>query len=502
MAFYKDLKDQQMLFPLNIRDLIPENHICFLVDELIQNMNLSEFEKKYEGAGHPAYHPKLMLKLLILGIIDGVRSSRKLAKNARENVVYMYLAGLLKPDFRTISDFRKNNIELIRIAFQEIVRYAKDLGMVSLGYVCIDGTKIKANASNNSAIRKGDLPELKEFIKKEIEEGIKVDEAEDEIYGDRNIDELPDNLTRKTIVKRVKEKYHSGDESKKDSIKTQIQKVEKESEKAESAISFTDPECRFMQNSKNVIEFSYNPQVTVDSSFGIVISNDVTSGANDTDNLQPQIQLAENNIGELPEGTKIIADNGYYSSKNLKFLKSRGLDGYIPDQTDSKRMKGNKVNDSSPFSKENFRYAADGDFYICPNNHKLTFRFEYLDIDRNRNVRVYKGTHCKQCPDLKKCARNSRDGRVIKNYEGMELERLKMKEKMSTEYGRHIYQTRKKVVERIFGHIKCNLGFREFLLRGLEKVKIEFSLACIASNLRRIWNYLGACTGKTGSMTG
>jgi transposase len=123
MAFYKDLKDQELLLPLNIRDLISENHICFLVDEIIHKMDLSEFEKRYEGAGYPAYHPKMLLKLLILGMIEGIRSSRKIAKNARENVVYMYLAGLLKPDFRTISDFRKNNLNLVMLSFQPYLPY-------------------------------------------------------------------------------------------------------------------------------------------------------------------------------------------------------------------------------------------------------------------------------------------------------------------------------------------------------------------------------------------
>jgi transposase len=500
MVFYKDLKDQQLLLPLNIRDLIPENHICFLVDEIIQNIDVSDFEKKYDGAGHPAYHPKIILKLLILGMIEGIRSSRKISKNARENVVYMYLAGLLKPDFRTISDFRKNNLNLVKLSFQEIVNYARDIGMVSLGHICIDGTKIKANASNNSALGKDEFSELKELIQKELEEGIKVDENEDEIYGDKNIDELPDNITRKTIVERVREKYRSGDKNKKDRIKTQIQKVEIEMENTESAISFTDSESRFMPNNDFGKKFSFNPQVAVDSLCGIIISSDVTSEATDRNNLQPQIIQAEENVGQLPEGTKITADNGYYSSKNLKFLLSKGLDGYIPDLNASIRMKGKEIKDGGPFSKEKFNYDFDGDFYICPNNQKLKFRFEYLDITTNRNVRKYWGTSCKQCPDKKICAKKSREGRVIKNYEGMEYERLKMKEKMSTEYGKHIYHTRKKVVERIFGHIKANIGFREFLLRGRKGAKIEFNLACIASNLRRIWNYIGECDGKTSSV--
>jgi len=124
--------------------------------------------------------------------------------------------------------------------------------MVSLGHICIDGTVIKANASNHSAIKKDEFSELKELIQKELEEGIKVDEAEDEIYGDKNIDELPDNITRKTIVERVREKYRSGDKNKKDKIKTKIEKIETEMENTESAISFTDPESRFMPNSDRV----------------------------------------------------------------------------------------------------------------------------------------------------------------------------------------------------------------------------------------------------------
>lgn len=487
MAFYKDLKDQELLLPPNIRDIIPENHICFLVDEIVQKMDLSDYEKQYKRAGHPAYHPKLLLKLLILGMVDGIRSSRKIARNAKENVVYMYLAGLLKPDFRTINEFRKNNLELVRLAFQEVVRYAKDLGMVSLGHISIDGTKIKANASNNSAVKKDELPDLNEIIQREIEEGIKVDEAEDETYGDKNTDELPDGITRKTIVERVRDKYQAGDEGRKDKIKKQIDKVQEESEKADSAISFTDPDCRFMPNSKNVTEYSYNPQVAVDSSFGIIISSDVTSEATDKNNLQPTINQVEENMGELPEGTKVSSDNGYYSSLNLKFLKEKRLDGYIPDLNTSTRMKGIEVK-INPFSKENFRYDPDEDCFICPNDSRLKFRFEYLDITKNGNVRKYWGNDCKQCPDMKKCTKNYREGRVIKDYEGMEIERLKMKEKMSTAEGKHVYHIRKKVVECVFGHIKGNLGFREFLLRGKEKVKIEFNLACIASNLRRIWN--------------
>jgi ABC-2 type transport system ATP-binding protein/transposase len=206
--------------------------------------------------------------------------------------------------------------------------------------------------------------------------------------------------------------------------------------------------------------------------------------------IKPQIKQAEENIGTLPEGMKVSADNGYSSSKNLKFMKEKRLDGYIPDEKRAAILNRKEGKSEKPFSKENFEYDPVEDCFICPNEKILTFRFEYLDITKNRNVRIYKGTNCKQCPDRKNCSNNSRDGKVIKNYEGMEMERRKMADKMLSREGALIYQTRKKVVECIFGHLKRNLGFREFLLRGIKGAKIEFNLACIASNLRKIWNFL------------
>ena len=493
MTFYKDLKDQQLLLPPNIHDLIPKNHICHLVDKIIQNMDLTEIEKRFEGAGHPAYHPKIILKLLILGQVDGIRSSRIIAKNARENVVYMYLAGLLQPDFRTISDFRKNNLELVKSSFQEVVRFAKDLGMISLGHICIDGTKIKANASNYSAVTKDDFSKLKELIEKELEEGIKVDEEEDRIYGDKNIDELPDNIFDKTIAEKLKERYNSGSKEQKEKIKKKVEKIEKEIEKSDCAISATDPESRFMPNNKKIFEYSYNSQITADSSFGIIISNDVNSEIRDVNQLQPQIKQVEENVGKIPEGMKVIADYGYSSSKNLKFMKENGLDGYIPDEKRTSAL-NRKVKTENPFSKENFEYVPERDIFICPNNHELTFRGQYYDKKLRKNIHRYRTDKCKKCPDQSKCTKN-KDGRIVRDIEGMETERREMADKMLSREGALIYQTRKKVVECIFGHLKRNLGFREFLLRGIKGAKIEFNLACIASNLRRMWNFLNGFSG-------
>jgi len=147
MAYIPSYKDQSWLLPPAIDDLIPEDYICFLVETLVEAQDYSHFDLQYSGAGHPAYHPRILVKLLVMGILDRVRSSRRLARNARENVVYMYLAEKLMPDFRTISDFRKNNPGLIKDVFRHTVRLAREEGMLDLNHLSTDGSKVKANAS-------------------------------------------------------------------------------------------------------------------------------------------------------------------------------------------------------------------------------------------------------------------------------------------------------------------------------------------------------------------
>src|SRR4030065_2441235 len=148
MAYIQSYKEHRWLLPPSIEDLIPEDHICFLVEGLIDSLDYTNFNIKYSGAGHPAYHPRILLKLLIMGVLDRVRSSRRLARNARENVVYLYLSEKIAPDFRTISDFRKNNPDLVKEVFKHTVKFAKEENLLDLSHLSTDGSKVKANASN------------------------------------------------------------------------------------------------------------------------------------------------------------------------------------------------------------------------------------------------------------------------------------------------------------------------------------------------------------------
>jgi transposase len=198
MAYIQSNKGQPWLLPPKIEELIPEDHVCYLVESLVDSLDYTTFDIKYSGAGHPAYHPSILLKLLIMGVLDRVRSSRRLSRNARENIVYMYLAEGLAPDFRTISDFRKDNPRLVKEVFKQTVSFAKEEGLLDLSHLSTDGSKVKANASNRRVLTKEELSVLKRFVDVELEEWAKEDEREDREYGElRGSDQLSGQSKKK-----------------------------------------------------------------------------------------------------------------------------------------------------------------------------------------------------------------------------------------------------------------------------------------------------------------
>jgi transposase len=173
MVFIKSSKNEVWTLPPNIRDLIPSDHICYLVECFVDEMDFSEFEIKYDGSGHPAYHPCIMCKILIQSMLDRVRPSRAIARNVRENIVYMYLAENLHPDFRTISDFRKENEKLIAEAFKNTIKAAKYLGVIGLEQLSTDGSMVKASASKNSTVMEDVLRVVGEYVNNELKKGLK-----------------------------------------------------------------------------------------------------------------------------------------------------------------------------------------------------------------------------------------------------------------------------------------------------------------------------------------
>lgn len=321
MAFIES-KNQFWTLPPDIRDLIPSDHICYLVESFVDEMDFSEFEIRYDGSGHPAYHPCIMCKILLQSMLDRVRSSRAIARSVRENVVYIYLAENPQPDFRTISDFRKENKKLITELFKNTVKAAKDLGVIGLEQLSTDGSMVKASASKNNVVLEEVLRVIGEYVKNELKKSIEIDKVEDEHFGNcRGYDQL--NESEKHKVKAVVAKYiKQVNKDKSDTRKKEIEDIIKEAvdefeKDSIEKVSLTDHESRFMKNKKGTFDLTYNTQITVDHKLGIIVANEICQDRTDTYQLKSQIELVEGNCGLLKEGTKICADNGCYSGNNI-----------------------------------------------------------------------------------------------------------------------------------------------------------------------------------------
>jgi transposase len=484
MAYIESHGGESWLLPPSLEDLIPEDHICFLIEGLVDSLDYSCFDIRYSGAGHPAYHPKILVKLLIMGVLDRVRSSRRLARNARENVVYIYLAEKLTPDFRTISDFRKDNPDLLKEVFKHTVSFAKEEGLLDLSYLATDGTKVKANASNRRVLTKEELAVLTSFVDGELQEWAEIDESEDRQFGElRGSDQLSrqgKKLVQKAAqyyVKRVKEEGHVFIGRLRGGLQEAQDEVNEEELKQ---VSTTDPDSRFMKNKKGRIELSYNPQVTVDKG-GFILASDAGQNAADVGQLQPQVIQTGENIGGLPENITWSFDSGYCSGENIAFLSDRKIDAYMPDNS------GMRAN--NPYDKKNFLYNEQKDEYICPADHLLTFLGEHFDRQKDKMVRVYRGQRCLQCEHQRLCTKQKDGIRYLKMFPH-EVHCNVMTAKMKTPVAKEIYKLRQQIVEPVIGDIKENKGLRTFLTRGINSVRAEFALVCAAVNLKKIWEYL------------
>ena len=454
-------QNQMELFPPSVQSLIEDDHLCMVVNDVVKTLDLSCLYKKVAAEGNPPYHPAMMLKVLLYGYATGIFSSRKIAKSVKEHIPFIFLAAWQKPDFRTISDFRKNNLEELGMLFAQVAMMCKQLGMVKLGHVCIDGTKIKANASDAKTY---DIRRIDREIKRLLDEAEAADQQEDLLYGaDKAGDEIPEDIRDPSKrIARLKE------------LKKQLEQRQKEK------INKTDPDAVFMKT-RNGVKTAYNAQVTADQEHQVIVAADVTNEASDVDQLLPMVDQAEENTSE--KVNQLSADSGYSSGENIKALEQRNVDAYIPDREYQAQQRGKEV---AVFHKDNFVYDEDRDLYICPEGEELIF--SHLQTRKNKEpLRIYRGRSCAACPHFSRCTRN-KNGRTISRHP-YEKELRQMRLKLDSDSGKAVYGKRKHTVEPPFGHIKSIMGFTSFLLRGLEKVKGEFKLISIAHNLRKIWLY-------------
>ena len=424
--------DQGLLLPPSLRDWLPEDHPAHFISDTVDELDLGAFLRKYEaredGRGQLAYHPRLMLKVLLYAYSIGLFSSRRIAQALEEQVALRYLAAGNFPSHRTIARFRLEHLQEFQNLFVEVVRIAQASGMVKLGTLAVDGTKVKANASKHKAMSyarmKAEEQKLREEIKKITDLARRTDEAEDAEFGpDFRGNELPEELRRRkdrlatirAAKKRLEEAQAAEDEATGRGTNAHGPKLKREIgvPKDEAQSNFTDPQSRIMKVSTGAFEQSYNAQIAVDSGEQIIVAVDVTSCAADNGELLKMEAAAATNLGQHAKA--LLADAGYKSEANFLELEQRGVRAYV-------------------------------------------------SLGRGEAV-----------PD-----RVARDKPATR----------RMARKLQTKRGRQRYRQRKAVVEPVFGWIKHVLGFRSFLLRGLSKVQGEWALVCMAMNLKRMGKVL------------
>lgn len=443
--------EQLLLLPPSLNDWLPENHLASFISDTVSVLDLSEFFASYkheDERGYPAYHPSMMVKLLLYAYCVGNPSSRKIEKACWEDVAYRVLSANQHPDHGSIAGFRRRHLKALAKLFLQVLQLAQKAGLVKLGHVALDGTKIKANASKHKAMSYERMCETEKRLEEEIQELLtraeKVDAAEDALYGSKRGDELPVELARReSRLEKIREaKAALEAEAKQQAQEAAAQKEASRKKKGaakkgrgkppkggsapartdgkpepKAQRNFTDPESRIMlDGATKGFEQCYNVQAAVDGYAQIIVATGVTQQANDKNQLVPMLSRVKMNTGETPQ--RASADAGYFSETNITHESLEGIELFVPPDRDK---------------------------------------------------------HGRKLP--------APVGRPRKDATVGEL----MRRKLRTTKGKAVYKLRKCIVEPVFGQIKEARDFRRFSFRGLEKVTAEWDLVCATHNLLKLF---------------
>jgi transposase len=462
MAYRYGDRNQLALFPPSVEDYVPKDAAVRAYDALVEALDFRELGISIDpdNVGNPQYDPKAMLKLHIYGMAYGVRSSRKLEREAHYNISFIWLMGQLKPDHKTISEFRRKNKKALQNVLKQCARMCIKLGLIEGNTLFADGSKIRANASIKN-----------KWTKERCEEVLKkTDENIDRILKECEDADLQEE-DQPSLIKMQKELSDHR------TLKSKINDILKElKDKQETQHNTTDPGCAVMNSPKGTYS-GYNTQIVVDEKHGLIVTTDVTNENNDCRQFAGQIEQANETLERTCSCA--CADSGYANTPEVEKIAQQNIKVIVPSKTQvSKKIK--------PFAKKNFVYDKEKDCYICPEGNTLTYRYS-----NNKGDRTYAlpKSVCAHCRHFNICTR-MRDGKAILRLHDEEL-----KEKFETLYEQpdcqQIYKLRKEKVELPFGHIKRNLMFDSFLLRGRDGAKAEISLAATCFNVARMITLIG-----------
>lgn len=438
-------RDTPYIFPPCVQDYLPDEHLARFVVDIVEQLDLGHLSAVYSGRGSKPFHPALLVALLFYGYATGVFSSRKLEKATYDSIAFRYICANTNPDHDTIASFRKRFLKELGALFVEILVVAEALGLVKLGTISLDGTKIKANASKHKALSWDYANRLEAQLKQEVEELMRLAEAADRCSRAEEMD-IPEELKRReerlAAIARAKEEIQARARERfaREQAAFEDQQAKREAREKETGkkprgkapkppmpgpqakdqVNLTDEESRIMPTASGGFEQAYNAQAGVDVETHLIVAQHVTQHTNDKQEIEPAVAA----IGQLPEAfgeaENLLADTGYFSVANVQICAKAGLVPFIPE----KREKHNLP------LRERFREDPE------PPQHATAVQA--------------------------------------------------MRHRLQTREGKAVYATRKSTVETVFGIIKQVQGFRQFLLRGLDAVQSEWSLVCIGWNLKRM----------------
>ncbi|MDD4986362.1 MAG: IS1182 family transposase [Dehalococcoidales bacterium] len=498
--------DTGYLFPPSLADFLGSKDEVHIFREVTEQLEIGSLDGNFGGMGQHPYHPLMLLRLLVWGMANRVVSTRKIEVLARRDVSFIYLAGGQKPDFRTLARFRRRNAKEIEKLFKETVLLCARLGMVNLGHVALDGTKLKANTSKHKAMSYGRMKQEEEKLKKQIEELMRqaetTDAEEDKTYGtDSNGYNLPEELQRRE--NRLEKIRSLREELEKEKREEQQLKEDQSPVIADKEQrSFADRKARMMLMKRGEFDYGYNAQACTAEGHGVIVAAALTNEAADTGHLPDMVQQVRqlrDDLGlEKEEKTAISSDTGYFSVENIK-KEGKGIELLIAS---GRERKEKPVPDKGVYSIERFEYIKQNDSWRCPGDRLLVR--EKKSVSKGRPLlRRYVCRDCAGCTLSAHCLKSGEERRTLlvkrKQLVGAEMRaRLKQPKKQA------IYCKRKWVAEQIFGQIKEGFGFRGVTVRGEEYARAQWLFTCAVHNVMKAVRYISGDrkdTGKQGAVT-
>jgi len=496
-------QNQILLLPPSLEELIAANHPVRVVNEVINSIDIDAIIKKYKGGGTTSYHPCMLLKALVYAYLNNVYSSRKIEAALKENIHFMWLAGMSTPDHHTINRFRSERLtDILKEIFAQIVLLLVESGHVSLKEVYTDGTKIEANANRYTFVWGNAIKASKERIKKQLHElwaytqAVAAEEMDDDTPPDfdkidsekvkQTIEKIDAALKDKPVNKSLKQKLNYAKKNWPANLEKYKQHEQILGER--NSYSKTDPDATFMRlkedHMKNgQLKPGYNLQISTHNQ--IVTNYTIHQTTNDTNTLEEHLQSFEQLYNENPE--MVITDAGFGSDENYQALEQRGIEAYVKYNYFDKEQKQGYL-ENHPFHYRNLHYNEGKDIFICPMGQAMHCIGSFITKNKNghqKQIKKYQAHNCNGCP-LRGACHKQKTNRIIEVNHRLRKYKQRVRENLISEKGKAYRKQRPCDVEPVFANIKCNKNFRRFILRSKPKVEIEVGLVLLAHNLSKI----------------